>query len=159
MPLQDPRKRRPGPPSPQPSPGRRVGPKKRAKKGRLNLPPGPGRAGEAAAEAHLRSEGYRILARNYRTREGEVDIIAWDGDVVAFVEVKTRRSPTMKFGAPEESLTRAKQAHLIAAAQAYLAENALLDADWRIDVLAVELDRAGRVLRADLLKGAVEAID
>lgn len=121
----------------------------------LNLPPGPGKAGEAAADAHMRSLGYKVLARNYRAREGEVDIVALDGDTYAFVEVKTRRASGLAFGAPEESLTRAKQTRLIAAAQSYLAANGLSGADWRIDLVAVELDRAGKVTRAELFKGAV----
>jgi putative endonuclease len=131
-------------------------PSRRASSGRgLNLPPGPGRAGEAAAESQLRSLGYRVLVRNYRTREGEVDIVALDGETYVFIEVKARRGSVLKFGQPEESLTRAKQARLVAAAQSFLAEKGLADADWRIDFVAVELDRAGRVARAEVFKGAV----
>jgi putative endonuclease len=122
----------------------------------LNLPPGPGRAGEAAAESHLRTLGYRILARNFRTRAGELDIVALDGDTLVFVEVKARRGSVLKFGQPEESLTKTKQQRLVAAAQSYLEEHDLTGADWRIDFVAVELDRAGRVLRVEQLKSAVE---
>jgi len=121
----------------------------------LNLPPGPGRAGEAAAESHLRSLGYRVLARNYRTGEGEVDIVALDGETLVFVEVKARRTSVLKFGRPEESLTKTKQRRLVAAAQSYLAEQGPADADWRIDLVAIELDRAGRVARAEVFKSAV----
>ncbi|MSQ09316.1 MAG: YraN family protein [Dehalococcoidia bacterium] len=140
------------PPPPQ---GGRVRERVKSPARGLNLPPGPGKAGEAAADAHVRSLGYKILARNYRTSQGEVDIVALDGDTIAFIEVKTRRASGLAFGAPEESLTRAKQARLIAAAQSYLAASSLSDADWRIDLVAVELDRAGRVTRAELFKGAV----
>ncbi len=121
----------------------------------MNLPPGPGRAGEAAAESHLRSLGYRVLARNYRTGEGEVDIVALDGETLVFVEVKARRTSVLKFGRPEESLTKTKQRRLVAAAQSYLAEQGPADADWRIDLVAIELDRAGRVARAEVFKSAV----
>ena len=121
--------------------------------GSLNLPPGAGRAGEAAAESHLRQIGFEILARNYRTREGEVDIVARDGDTCVFVEVKARRQSA--YGLPEESITATKAGHLIAAAQAYLGEHGGLHDDWRIDLVAVELDRAGRVERVELIRDAV----
>jgi putative endonuclease len=148
--------RRADPGAARPS-GRRSGPVRVDTPGRrgLNLPPGPGRAGEAAAESHLRSLGYRVLVRNYRTREGEVDIVALDGETYVFIEVKARRGSVLKFGQPEESLTRAKQARLVAAAQSFLAEKGLADADWRIDLVAIELDRAGRVARVELFKNAV----
>ena len=120
---------------------------------RLNLPPGAGKAGEAAALSHLRALGYEVLRTNYRVREGEVDVIARHRGELAFVEVKTRRSAA--FGTPEESLTPTKQRRLIAAAQRYLAETNQQDADWRIDLLAVELDAAGHVLRAEVIENAV----
>ena len=60
--------------------------------GTLRLPSGTGRAGEAAAAAHLRRSGYKIVARNYRVREGEIDIVAEHSADLVFVEVKARRS-------------------------------------------------------------------
>ena len=74
--------------------------------GTLRLPSGTGRAGEAAAAAHLRRSGYKIVARNYRVREGEIDIVAEHSGDLVFVEVKARRSGA--FGKPEESLTEDK---------------------------------------------------
>ncbi len=129
-------------------------PSKRTAKGRLELPPGVGKAGEAAAEAHLRSLGYKVVARNYRTREGELDIVALAGNTYVIAEVKTRRSATGTYGVPEESLTKRKQARLIAAAQAYLAEHGLDGKDWRIDLVLVQLDRAGRVRSIDVVADA-----
>ncbi len=129
--------------------------RKNAKAGRLNLPPGAGRAGEAAAEAHLRSLGWRVIARNYRVREGEVDIVALDGDTYVFVEVKTRRAGNTTYGTPEESLTEAKKARLIASAQSYMAEKGLESAEWRIDLLTVELSPTGRLLSVKLLPNAI----
>jgi putative endonuclease len=128
---------------------------KSGKTGRLRLPPGAGRAGEAAAEAHLRSLGWRVLVRNYRVREGELDIVALDGATYVFVEVKTRRLGPQAYGTPEESLTGAKKARLVAAAQSYLAENGLEDRDWRIDLVTVELSGTGGVMRVELFRNAV----
>ncbi len=119
----------------------------------MRLPPGAGRAGEAAAEALLRRSGYEILERNFRTREGEVDIIARQGGELVFVEVKTRRSGA--FGKPEESVTEAKKGRLASVARTYMAAHGLEQSDWRIDVAAVELDRAGRAERVEIIASAV----
>lgn len=114
---------------------------------------GTARAGETAARLHLQKLGYRVLATNFRTREGEVDIVARHGDTFVFVEVKTRRGRT--YGLPEEAITPTKTAHLIAAARAYLEQVGKPHSDWRIDVIAVELDARGRPARVELHTGAV----
>ena len=121
--------------------------------GTLRLPSGTGRAGEAAAAAHLRRLGFKIIERNYRVREGEIDIVAEHSGDLVFVEVKARRSGA--FGIPEESLTEAKKSKLAAAARAYLADKGLEHSDWRIDLVAVELDRTGRAERVDVIRDAV----
>lgn len=120
---------------------------------RLTLPDGPGRAGEAAAANILRSGGHRIITANYRVREGEIDLVTEHAGQTVFVEVKTRRSGA--FGVPEESLSAEKARRLIAAAQSYLAETGKTDVDWRIDLLAIEMDNTGRVLRSNLVENAV----
>ena len=114
---------------------------------------GTARAGETAARLHLHRLGYRVLATNFRTREGEVDIVARHGDTFVFVEVKTRRGRA--YGLPEEAITPTKTAHLIAAARTYLEQAGAADADWRIDVVAVELDPRGRPTRVELHRAAV----
>ena len=121
--------------------------------GTLRLPSGTGRAGEAAAAAHLRRSGYKIVERNYRVMEGEIDIVAENSGDLVFVEVKARRSGA--FGKPEESLTEEKATRLVAAAQSYMAAKGLEQSDWRIDLVAVELDRAGRPERVDVIRDAV----
>jgi len=78
-----------------------------------------GRESEAAAARYLQRAGYRVMARNYRTRVGEIDLVAYDGSVLAFVEVKARRSD--RFGAPEAAVTTDKRRRLTKAALAYLA--------------------------------------
>ncbi len=87
------------------------------------------------AEKYLARQGYKILARNFRTRWGEIDLVAKEGDCLAFVEVKTRRG--LGYGAPEEAVTRTKQEHLIKAAQIYLSQTKQAHALWRIDVVAL----------------------
>jgi putative endonuclease len=112
-----------------------------------------GQRGEDVAAAYLREQGYEILARNWRCPAGELDIVAREGGKLAFVEVRTRRGD--RFGSPEESITPAKQVKLVEVAQTYLQEHNLADEDWRIDVVAVEIDRRGGVKRLNLIRNAV----
>lgn len=102
-----------------------------------------GAAAERAACRRLREEGYRIVARNWRTRLGEIDIVARDGDVLVFVEVKSRSGPG--FGGPEGAVDRPKQRRIVAAAGAFLAATGC-ELAARFDVVAVEDDDI-RVLR------------
>jgi putative endonuclease len=78
-----------------------------------------GRDSEAAAARYLRRAGYRIVARNYRTPFGEIDLVAYDGSVLAFIEVKARRNE--RFGAPQTAVTADKRRRLTRVALAYLA--------------------------------------
>lgn len=107
-----------------------------------------GRRGEDLAVAELRRSGYEIIARNWRSPGGEVDIVARRGQEWAFFEVRTRRGP--EFGTPEESLTPAKRQRMVDTALTYLAEHDLDDVDWRVGLVAVELDAAGRLLRVEV---------
>jgi putative endonuclease len=110
-----------------------------------------GDRGEHLAESYLVDHGYEPVARNYSCAAGEVDLVCRAGDVLVFVEVKTRRG--IAFGIPEEAVTPAKIAHIAAAAQHYLAEHELDSLPWRIDVVAVQLDRAGRIDEIRLIAG------
>jgi putative endonuclease len=112
-----------------------------------------GRIGELEAREHLQSLGYRLLAANYRTRFGEIDIVAHHRSQTVFVEVKTRRSRA--YGLPEEAITGAKARRMAAAAQAYLAREGQRSADWRIDVVVVELGPADEVKRLEVIENAV----
>lgn len=115
-----------------------------------------GDSGERLAALFLEQRGYTIITRNFRTRAGEMDLIAQDADGLAFVEVRTRRGDQM--GTPEESLTPRKRARLIQVAQEFLAtHNEYADSAWRIDLVAIELDRAGKIVRMDVIKSAVES--
>ena len=112
-----------------------------------------GQLGERIAAEHLRRQGYSIVATNVRTREGELDIIAKDGETLVFVEVRARRGTGL--GTPEESVDQRKREKLTMLAEAYLQSLAEQPADCRIDVVAVELGPGGTVRRVDIVKGAV----
>ena len=111
-----------------------------------------GQWGESVAAHRLEAEGYEILERNWRCARGEIDLVTRAGAELVFVEVKTRRGREM--GTPEEGLTIQKSQKLVELAQSYLLEHNL-DADWRIDLVAVELDNTGKLLRCEHIPNAV----
>ena len=98
---------------------------------------GLGRAGEKIAEVFLRKQGYRILARNYQTPYGEIDLIAREARETVFIEVRTRRGTD--FGTPIESLTRNKISHWGKSASAYLQNSGEFDQPIRFDFVGVDL--------------------
>jgi len=103
-----------------------------------------GAMGEARAAKALEDMGYAILAKNYRKRSGEIDLIAMQGDTLAFIEVKART--TARYGQPAEAVTPLKQRRIAETAMAYIAENGLDDVPCRFDVVEVFPDGV-RVLR------------
>ena len=109
-----------------------------------------GRAGEDYAAKKLEELGYAIVARNYHSRYGEIDLVARQGGVLCFVEVKTRRN--LSVALPREAVTGKKQEKLRAAAALYLEERKL-DCPARFDVAEVYL-KAGRRARIDYIKNA-----
>jgi putative endonuclease len=109
--------------------------------------------GERLAGDFLGKNGYRIIERNYRCPGGEVDIVAQQQDTLVFVEVRTKRSRL--FGSPEESITPAKMEKLRAVAAYYCQSRPGLPEAWRIDVVAIEMDRRGSVLRIELIENAI----
>ena len=97
-----------------------------------------GNLGEQTAADYLVKQGYRILERNFRSRGGEVDIVAKDRQgCIAFVEVKTRRS--LAYGLPQLAVTGRKQHQISKGALAWLSKNRLHDCSARFDVIAVLL--------------------
>ncbi len=94
-----------------------------------------GTYGENLSLNFLINKGYKILERNYRTRYGEIDIIAQDKNEVVFVEVKLRH--TSDFGMPSESVTTKKQNHIIKSALQYLKAKNLYNKNIRFDVVAI----------------------
>ncbi len=112
-----------------------------------------GRSGEEVAARYLERRGYTIIARNHRCPEGEIDLVAREGDCLVFVEVRTRRG--RGFGTPEESVTPAKRERLGRLADAYVQALATPPADYRVDFVAVELSPAGKLLRVSLIRNAL----
>ncbi len=110
-----------------------------------------GRRGEELAAACLERRGYRILARNYRRRFGEVDLVARHRGQLVFIEVKTRQSD--RYGTPFEAVDRRKQHQLVLVATDYIARHHLENETARFDVVAVTRDRDGRI-RVDVLEDA-----
>ncbi|HEX3269049.1 MAG TPA: YraN family protein [Ktedonobacterales bacterium] len=116
-----------------------------------------GASGERLAAGWLEARGYTIVATNWHCAYGEADLIAERAGELIFVEVKTRRGDAL--GAPEEAVTAAKQRKLIATTQTYLMENGIEDRAFRIDVIAVQLTPAGRLVEIRHYPAAVALED
>jgi putative endonuclease len=114
-----------------------------------------GRLGENEAVRFLEKKGYRIIERNFRTRHGEVDVIAEENGTIVFVEVKARTSAA--FGAPEESVGRRKQERIIRASKEYLFTEDLTDHPARFDVVGIEIGSDG--MKTELIRNAFETGD
>ena len=113
-----------------------------------------GKCGEDHACRELERRGYAILARGYRTRFGEIDIIARDGPTIVFVEVKARTDD--RYGGGAAAVTLHKQAKMTAVAEDYLARRRLHDVPCRFDVVAIGFSRDGKML-VEVYQNAFEA--
>jgi len=114
---------------------------------------GLGKLGERLARQYLEKRGLKIKTSNYRCPYGEIDLIMEEGESLVFVEVRTRRGDD--FGSPQESITSAKSVHLIQAAESYRQSLSNPNIHWRIDVVAVKLDRGGKLTRIEHIANAV----
>ncbi len=113
-----------------------------------------GRRGEQLACSLLKKRGYRIVETNARGHYGEIDIVARVRDCLVFVEVRSRTST--EFGTPEESVTRQKRRKLVTCALDYVtSHDNPEDQVWRIDVVAIEMDKDGVQTRAEVIENAV----
>ena len=112
-----------------------------------------GAAGEAAAEEFLRLSGYRVVARNVRTKVGELDLVALDGETLCFIEIKARA--TAEFGRAIEAVGPQKQRRLAKAALLFLAQNRS-QRPCRFDVLGLDRGRDG-AWSFTLVKNAFDA--
>lgn len=110
-----------------------------------------GKLGEAEAVAELERLGYRVLARRYSCRGGEADVVARDGETVAFVEVKART--TLNRGLPREAVGPPKQRRLALAAAHFCAERGIEDRPLRFDVVEVVVLN-GQVTTIEVIKDA-----
>jgi putative endonuclease len=109
--------------------------------------------GEAVARRHLEAEGYTIESTNWRSPDGEIDLVARVGPIVVFVEVKARTSD--RYGRPEEAVTASKIERMQRIALAYLAAHDSLDVDWRIDVVAIDCHPDGKMRHLEHLVDVV----
>lgn len=112
-----------------------------------------GMQGEALVARYLRERGYRLAAHGYCSRYGEIDLIAWDGDVLCFVEVKTRTN--LDIALPREYVTPQKQNKPRKTARMYLAEKRL-DCPARFDVAEVYAEHGFDEARIEYLENAFQ---
>lgn len=112
-----------------------------------------GQLGEKLAQEFLGKRGYQVVETNYRTPDGEVDIIVSKDGILVFVEVRAKTSRL--FGTPEESITSLKKQRLVKVAQNYVQTHDIQESSWRIDFIAVELDNKGNPVRIEQIENAV----
>jgi putative endonuclease len=114
-----------------------------------------GRHGERLAGEHLSQRGFEIIERNFRTRFGELDIVAYDGRVLAFCEVKTRRLRAGQ-GSPFDAIRTLKRAQIRKMAAVWLNQrsNRPYAQEVRFDAIGVTLDPSGRLVSIEHLEGA-----
>ncbi|MBB6636682.1 YraN family protein [Cohnella thailandensis] len=121
---------------------------------RPDLRKATGRAAEEAAARHLERRGYGIVARNWRCRTGELDLIATDGDVLVIAEVRSRRGGASRFGTAIEAVTPRKCAQVRSTAQVYLAQSRRETNKVRFDVIAITFTPEGGIEELKHLEGA-----
>lgn len=97
-----------------------------------------GALGEEAAVKALKKNGYRIITRNYRSKMGEIDIIAMDGEYTCFVEVRLRKSNA--YGSPADTIDERKRRRIINTAKLYAVSKGIYDTPMRFDVVAINAD-------------------
>ncbi|MBO1223589.1 MAG: YraN family protein [Candidatus Scalindua sediminis] len=111
--------------------------------------------GENLAKKFLKKNGYKILKRNYVSKNGEIDIVAYDRGTIAFVEVKTRLSES--FGPPELAITNKKRSKIIRTALNYLITNKIEEMDYRFDVVSILFKKDSNNPNIELFKNAFTA--
>ena len=112
-----------------------------------------GKFGQSLAVQFLTKRNYQILTENYYCKEGEIDIVAKHGEQLVYVEVKTRLS--RNFGLPEEAVDQLKKEKIEEAALKYIEEQQLNTDNWRIDCIAIEIDKIKQKVKIRHHKGIV----
>lgn len=115
-----------------------------------------GKRGEECAANYLKERGYRITERNFYCRSGEIDIIAFMGKELVFVEVKAGQVSRSDYSFPEEAVTKDKRQKLLKAAEEYLMARKLEKQDFRFDIVSVEFGARGQVRRISHFENALE---
>lgn len=113
-----------------------------------------GNAGEEMAYEHLISMGYRILDKNFRCKLGEIDLIGFDGDILCFIEVKTRTSNI--FGNPSEAVSSYKQHRIVKSALMYISKNRLNNFMCRFDIIEIIANERLENSQINLIKDAFQ---
>ena len=103
-----------------------------------------GNLGEEAAVQAIKKQGYKVIERNYRTKMGEIDIIARDGEYTCFIEVRLRKNND--FGSPADTINKAKQRKIINTAKLYAVKNKIYDTPMRFDTVLINADTDGEKL-------------
>jgi putative endonuclease len=111
-----------------------------------------GKRAEEAACKFLKKKGYKIIARNYRTRLGELDVVALDGKTLVFVEVRSKKEGN--FGPPGASISREKSHRLVRAAWDFLTKKGIRDRDCRFDVVGVVYKEGTKSPQVSVFKNA-----
>ena len=114
------------------------------------------RRGEAIATEELVRRGYRVVERNCRSRWGELDVVAYDGDTLVFVEVKARRA--VQFGDPAYAVDGRKQRRIVRLARRYLSRRRLGEPACRFDIVVID-ERAAWTPRVEVIPNAFDASD
>ncbi len=102
-----------------------------------------GKVFENIAENYLKAKGFEILGRNYRTRQGEIDIIAKKENLIIFVEVRGKTSDS--FGLSEESINTSKTMKILETAKHFIYQNNLFDYDYRFDLIAININQVNHI--------------
>ena len=117
-----------------------------------------GEWGERVARLHLEGKGYAVLATNFRSRAGEIDVVAEQGDQLVFVEVKARRGNA--YGIAEESISPVRAERLAEVAEDFMRAGRggefSSGTQWRIDLVCLNMDRGGKLLSINHIENAVE---
>lgn len=109
-----------------------------------------GTMGESMAARLLEEKGYRIVDRNVLTKSGEIDLLAYDGKTLVFVEVKTRWSN--RYGSPKEAITAVKKTRMVRAALQYLTRHGKMEIDFRFDVVSILLNERNELVDWELIQ-------
>jgi putative endonuclease len=114
-----------------------------------------GKWGELLAESHLVKMGALVLARNYRSEVGEIDLVVEHEHELVAVEVKTRTIVDLE--APEEAVTRWKLRRMVRGLETFAMDNDMMERHWRLDVVAIEVRPDGKVTRFEHLRSVYPA--